>query len=115
MVRSISRKRLCCGHTTEADSMKNSAAVCSRTWSIVLAGGDGERIRPFVEKWLGYHRPKQYCTFVGTRSMFQHTLDRADMLTPCERRVRQRGPECQQVVSQYHIMTSSEQHLIKNL
>ena len=67
--------------------MKNTAAACSKTWSIVLAGGDGERIRPFVEKWLGYHRPKQYCTFVGTRSMFQHTLDRADMLTPSERRV----------------------------
>jgi len=67
--------------------MENTAAPCSRTWSVVLAGGEGERVRPFVEKWLGHHRPKQYCTFVGTRSMFQHTLDRADMLTPSERRV----------------------------
>jgi mannose-1-phosphate guanylyltransferase len=67
--------------------MKNAAAACNRAWSIILAGGDGERIRPFVEKWLGYHRPKQYCTFAGTRSMFQHTVDRADMLTPSERRV----------------------------
>ena len=66
--------------------MENTAAPCSRTWSVVLAGGEGERVRPFVEKWLGHHRPKQYCTFVGTRSMFQHTLDRADMLTPSERR-----------------------------
>ncbi len=38
-------------------------------WSIVLAGGEGERLRPFVERWLGRHRPKQYCAFVGTRSM----------------------------------------------
>lgn len=46
-------------------------------WSIVLAGGEGERVKPFVLRWLGRHRPKQYCTFVGTRSMFEHTLDRA--------------------------------------
>jgi len=50
-------------------------------WSIVLAGGEGERLRPFVERWLGRHKPKQYCTFIGTRSMFQHTLDRADQIT----------------------------------
>ena len=91
--RGTSRKRLCCGHTAEADSTKNTTAACGRTWSIVLAGGDGERIRPFVEKWLGYHRPKQYCTFVGTRSMFQHTVDRADMLTPSERRVTVIAPD----------------------
>jgi mannose-1-phosphate guanylyltransferase len=35
-----------------------------------------------VEQWLGYARPKQYCTFVGTRSMLQHTLDRAGQITP---------------------------------
>jgi len=42
-------------------------------WSIILAGGEGERTRPFIERWLGYHRPKQYCSFVGNRSMLQHT------------------------------------------
>ena len=44
-------------------------------WSIILAGGEGERTRPFIEQWLGGHKPKQYCTFVGKRSMLQHTLD----------------------------------------
>ena len=48
--------------------------------SVVLAGGDGERLRPFVQRWLGRHKPKQYCTFIGTRSMFQHTLDRSDRI-----------------------------------
>lgn len=47
-------------------------------WSVVLAGGEGERTRPFIQQWLGYSKPKQYCTFVGNRSMLQHTLDRAD-------------------------------------
>ena len=56
-------------------------------WSIVLAGGEGERTRPFIEKWLGYPLPKQYCTFVGTRSMLQHTLDRADQLSCRDQKV----------------------------
>jgi len=50
-------------------------------WSIVLACGDGERLKPFVRQWLGYEKPKQYCAFVGTRSMLQHTLDRADEIS----------------------------------
>jgi mannose-1-phosphate guanylyltransferase len=62
-------------------------------WSIVLAGGDGERTRVFVEEWLGYHKPKQYCVFVGTRSLFQHTVDRADALSSPERRVVVAAPE----------------------
>lgn len=51
-----------------------------QVWSIVLAGGDGTRLTPFIKRWLGKAKPKQYCAFVGTRSMFQHTLDRAEQL-----------------------------------
>ena len=58
-----------------------------RSWSVVLAGGEGERTRPFIERWLGRHRPKQYCTFVGTRSLLQHTIDRADRISRPDRRV----------------------------
>lgn len=54
-----------------------------KTWSIVLAGGDGSGIRGFIRRWLGRSKPKQYCAFVGERSLFQHTLDRAAGL--CER------------------------------
>ena len=51
-----------------------------RLWSIILAGGYGLRISALVRQWLGRAIPKQYCAFVGTRSMLQHTLDRADVL-----------------------------------
>jgi mannose-1-phosphate guanylyltransferase len=64
--------------------MKNEEAR-GNVWSIVLAGGDGVRTKEFIRRWLGYEKPKQYCTFVGSRSMFQHTLDRAARLTPWER------------------------------
>ncbi|MEO8325990.1 MAG: sugar phosphate nucleotidyltransferase [Nitrospirota bacterium] len=63
------------------------SAQANPLWSIVLAGGEGERTRPFIEQWLGGHKPKQYCTFVGNRSMLQHTLDRADRLVRPEHKV----------------------------
>ena len=56
-------------------------------WSIVLAGGEGKRLAPMIKQWLGEERPKQYCTFTGTRSMLQHTVDRADCLTVPDQRV----------------------------
>jgi mannose-1-phosphate guanylyltransferase len=62
-----------------------SGAERGNLWSIVLAGGDGVRTKDFIWRWLGYEKPKQYCAFVGSRSLFQHTLDRAARLTPWER------------------------------
>lgn len=61
------------------------AAERGNVWSIILAGGDGMRTKEFLRRWLSYEKPKQYCTLVGSRSMFQHTLDRAARLTPWER------------------------------
>ena len=65
----------------------NSTHDTRELWSIILAGGNGERLKPMVQRWLGRHRPKQYCTFIGTRSMFQHTVDRSDRIVSPQRRV----------------------------
>jgi mannose-1-phosphate guanylyltransferase len=51
-------------------------------WGIILAGGDGLRLRPFVQAHFGYDRPKQYCTFFGTESMLRQTIHRAERLVP---------------------------------
>jgi mannose-1-phosphate guanylyltransferase len=51
---------------------------------VVLAGGDGKRLRPFVHKLLGFELPKQYVSFTGNRSMLEHTFDRAEQLIPPE-------------------------------
>jgi len=67
--------------------MESRTGSSGRTWSIVLAGGEGKRMRPLVTRWLGRPLPKQYCRFTGTRSMFQHTVDRADALAGPDRRV----------------------------
>jgi mannose-1-phosphate guanylyltransferase len=34
-------------------------------------------MQPFIRRWLGYPRPKQYCAFTGRRTMLEHTFDRA--------------------------------------
>lgn len=54
-------------------------------WTIVLAGGEGERLRALTERWLGAHRPKQYCAFLGGRAMLEHTHERALALSAPER------------------------------
>jgi mannose-1-phosphate guanylyltransferase len=54
----------------------------SNLWGIILAGGEGVRLRNLVRQIYGYERPKQYCTFTGTRSLLKHTIDRASFLIP---------------------------------
>lgn len=56
-------------------------------WTVVLSGGEGQRMRPLISRWLGVSRPKQYCTFSGTRSMLQHTLDRVAMISEPKRTI----------------------------
>jgi len=51
-------------------------------WGIVLAGGEGTRMRSLTTRWLGEERPKQYCTFTGSRSMLEHTVDRMRSVAP---------------------------------
>ena len=52
---------------------------------IVLAGGEGKRLRSFVYLLRGDLLPKQYVSFVGTRSMLTHTFQRAERLVSPER------------------------------
>jgi mannose-1-phosphate guanylyltransferase len=52
---------------------------------IVLAGGEGKRLRSFVHLLRKDLLPKQYVNFIGSRSMLEHTLNRAERLIPSER------------------------------
>lgn len=56
-------------------------------WGIVLAGGEGERLKGFVREQLGTDVPKQFCAFIGTRTMLERTVRRARLLIPSERLV----------------------------
>lgn len=45
-------------------------------WAIVLAGGEGRRLRPLVRRLCGEERPKQYVKLLGARTLLRQTLDR---------------------------------------
>jgi mannose-1-phosphate guanylyltransferase len=49
-------------------------------WGLVLAAGDGKRLRSYVQQSRGIELPKQYVNFIGRRSMLEHTLHRAEKL-----------------------------------
>jgi mannose-1-phosphate guanylyltransferase len=54
-------------------------------WNLVLAGGDGTRLRELTAQVAGAPIPKQYCRLVGNRSLLEATLDRVTPLAPRER------------------------------
>lgn len=52
-------------------------------WGVVLAGGEGRRLQPFMRRLTGCDLPKQFCPIIGGQSMLQHTLDRiAPFISP---------------------------------
>jgi mannose-1-phosphate guanylyltransferase len=61
------------------------ADAATRLCGIVLAAGEGTRLRRYIEQFHGKALPKQYVNFVGRRSMLEHTFDRAEKLIPAER------------------------------
>ena len=54
-------------------------------WGIVLAAGEGTRVRAFLSELCGGRGIKQFCVIVGCRSMLQYTLDRVERLIPRKR------------------------------
>ncbi len=61
--------------------MKNHSSV---RCGIVLAAGEGKRLRPLVRRLRGDTLPKQYVNLIGTSSMLEQTFRRAEMLIPSD-------------------------------
>lgn len=51
-------------------------------WGIVLAGGEGVRLRPLAQRVCGDDRPKQYVPFFGDRTLLRQTLRRVALGIP---------------------------------
>jgi mannose-1-phosphate guanylyltransferase len=54
-------------------------------WAVILAGGEGMRLRPLVRRMLGADRPKQYVRLFGEQTLLRQTLDRVSLAIPEER------------------------------
>jgi mannose-1-phosphate guanylyltransferase len=75
--------------------------------AIVLAGGEGERLRPLVERLRGRHLPKQYIPFAGEGSLIERAWARAARAGAAERTVT--------VVARRHLRIPEARALIASL
>jgi len=62
-----------------------SAVAPGQLWAIVLAGGEGVRLRALTRRVCGDDRPKQYAALSGARSLLRQSLDRVALAIPDQR------------------------------
>ena len=49
-------------------------------WALILAGGDGTRLRPLTMQVAGDSRPKQFCPLIDGETLLDRTRRRLDLL-----------------------------------
>jgi mannose-1-phosphate guanylyltransferase len=54
-------------------------------WAVILAGGDGTRLKCLTRKIAGDERPKQFCSVLGNRTLLEETQRRAALELSPER------------------------------
>jgi mannose-1-phosphate guanylyltransferase len=59
----------------------------TNAWAVLLAGGDGTRLRSLTRQISGDARPKQFCSLFGGKSLLLQTRDRIGSLFARERTI----------------------------
>jgi mannose-1-phosphate guanylyltransferase len=54
-------------------------------WGMILAGGDGTRLRPLTRRITGDERPKQFCPILGGETLLDRTRRRVALTIPTDR------------------------------
>ena len=65
----------------------SSVPRASERSAIVLAGGEGTRLRALTRRITGAEAPKQFCPLIGSKSLLEQTYDRVSSLIPPDRTV----------------------------
>src|ERR1700746_3196792 len=60
-----------------ADVVTGPHGRAGKPWAVILAGGDGGRLRPLPRHIAGDDRPKQFCALLGRDTLWQQTRRRA--------------------------------------
>jgi len=59
--------------------------MSNHLWGVVLAGGEGVRLKSLAQRICGDDRPKQYIPVLGDRTLLRQTLDRVALGIPSVR------------------------------
>lgn len=61
-----------------------SGPVRGQRWGVILAGGDGTRLRALTRRITGDETPKQFCALLGRESLLDQTRRRVALAIPKE-------------------------------
>jgi len=64
---------------------RNAVGTRSNEWAVILAGGDGTRLKSLTRHIAGDERPKQFCSVLGHGTLLQETQGRAALELARER------------------------------
>jgi mannose-1-phosphate guanylyltransferase len=64
----------------DANRIQKPDSSAVHLWAVLLAGGDGVRLRDLTRRIAGDSRPKQFCQIIGDQSLFRETRTRLDPL-----------------------------------
>lgn len=64
---------------------KHSGSARENEWAVILAGGDGTRLKSLTRHIAGDERPKQFCSVLGGDTLLEETQSRAALAIAPER------------------------------
>jgi mannose-1-phosphate guanylyltransferase len=65
--------------------MADTQRPAAQRWGVVLAGGEGVRLRPLTRVIAGDERPKQFCRILGRESLLGQACRRMERSVPASR------------------------------
>src|SRR5579863_61715 len=71
----------------DANPNRQADSSAVHLWAVLLAGGDGVRLRELTRRIAGDSRRKQFCRIIGEQSLFRETRTRLDPIFIRDRRV----------------------------
>ncbi len=67
------------------EQVKSAVEGNHNEWAVILAGGDGTRLKALTRRIAGDERPKQFCSLLGGSTLLQETQARAALEIAPER------------------------------